>query len=131
MPDSTFRAAVEAHDPALLAEVLHPDIVFRSPAVHAPYVGRETAMAVLGVVITVLQDFRYVDAVRDGNREVLRFAACVGEREIDGVDIVRYDAAGSVTELTVIIRPMSGLRVVADAVGDKLATSAAKRPAGS
>jgi hypothetical protein len=96
MPDSTFRAAVEAHDPALLAEVLHPDIVFRSPAVHAPYVGRETAMAVLGVVITVLQDFRYVDAVRDGNREVLRFAARVGEREVDGVDIVRYDAAGSV-----------------------------------
>jgi hypothetical protein len=118
--ESAFRTAVESGDPDRLAAVLHPDVEFHSPAVHRPYLGRDAAMAVLRAVFLVLADFRYVDAVRTGDREVLRFAARVGDREVDGVDLVRYDDAGAVVDLTVMIRPMSALHAVAEAVGNRL-----------
>jgi len=119
--DSPFRQAVEAQDADRLTAALHPDVVFRSPAVHAPYTGRDAAMAVLRAVLAVFEQFRYVAEVRAGADEVLRFAARVGDREVDGVDIVRYDPDGLVTELTVMIRPMSALHAVAEAVGAQLA----------
>ena len=118
--ESAFRAAVESGDADRLAAVLHPDVEFRSPAVHRPYAGRDAAMAVLRAVFQVFADFRYVDEVRSGDREVLRFAAKVGDREVDGVDIVRYDDDGAVAELTVMIRPMSALHAVVEKVGNRL-----------
>ena len=117
---SPFRAAVESHDADRLAAALHPDVVFRSPAVHAPYAGRDATMVVLRAVMQVFADFRYVTEVRSGPDEVLRFAARVVGREVDGVDIVRYDEADLVRELTVMIRPMSALHAVTQAVGARL-----------
>jgi hypothetical protein len=121
MTTSPFRAAVEAKDPAALESVLHPDVVFRSPAVFKPYAGREATMVVLRAVFEVFEEFGYAMAVREGDDEVLRFTARVGERAVDGVDIIRYDESGAVTELTVMIRPMSGLHAVAEAMAAKLA----------
>lgn len=121
MTESAFRAAVGSGDPDRIAAALAPDVVFRSPAVHAPYTGRDAAMTVLRAVMQVLEDFRYVSDVRDGDEQVLRFNARVGDREVDGVDILRYDDTGAVAELTVMIRPMSGLQAVAAAVGARLA----------
>lgn len=117
----TFRRAVESGDPDALAAALHPDVTFRSPAVHKPYEGRDAAMTVLRAVIDVFEDFHYVGEVRDGVDEVLRFAARVGDRQVDGIDLVRYDDAGLVTELTVFLRPLSATIAVAEAVGRRLA----------
>lgn len=118
---SPFRTAIETGDPAAIQAALHPDVVFRSPAVYAPYQGREATMQVLRAVIMVFEDFRYVGQIREGADEVLRFAARVGDRELEGVDLIHYDADGLVTELTVMIRPRSGLQAVLEAMGAKLA----------
>lgn len=117
---SDFRTAVESGDASQIGATLHPDVVFRSPAVHAPYPGRDLVQVILGAVVEVFQDFRYVAEVRDGDDEVLRFNARVDGRDIDGVDLVRYDADGLVTELTVMIRPLSGLQAVQQAMAVQL-----------
>ena len=117
---SPFRSVVEAGVPSALAGVLHPDVVFRSPAVHSPYAGAEPTAAVLRAVFGVFEDFRYTGELRDGRDEMLRFAARVGDKQIEGVDLVRYDEEGRVLELTVMIRPLSGLIAVAEAVGARL-----------
>lgn len=115
-----FRAAVESGDPTQISACLSPDVTFRSPAVHAPYVGRDTVQLVLAAVLQVFEDFRYVLQVSDGNDEVLRFNARVGDREVDGVDIVRYDESGQVSELSVMIRPLSALNAVREAMAAQL-----------
>jgi len=130
MTNASFRAVIESGDAEALAALLHPDVEFRSPAVHAPYTGRDMTMSVLRAVMQVFEDFHYVAGVHESNDEVLRFNAKVGEREIDGVDIVTYDDSGAVIALTVMIRPMSGLRAVADAVGAKLAEMSGGTPIG-
>lgn len=119
MSDSPFRAAVEARSLDLLSAALAPDVTFRSPAVHAPYEGRDLVLVILGAVLEVFEDFAYQTEIRDGDDEMLRFRARVGEREVDGVDIVTY-ADGLVTELTVMIRPLSALNAVRDAMAAQL-----------
>ena len=52
----SFRDAVEARDPAAMEAALHPDVVFRSPAVFKPYEGRETVETILRTVFGVFED---------------------------------------------------------------------------
>jgi SnoaL-like domain len=117
---NAFRAAIESRDAAALRAVLHPEIEFRSPAVYRPYRELSAVVRLVGVVFEVLEDFRYVSGIRQGDEETLRFAARVAGREIEGVDLIRYDDDGRVRELTVMIRPFTGLRAVADLVGARL-----------
>ncbi|MTD46908.1 nuclear transport factor 2 family protein [Conexibacter sp. W3-3-2] len=121
MSTLAFRDAVVAHDHAALVATLAPDVVFCSPAVHKPYAGRDATAFVLAGVLQVFEDFRYVDELHDGDRAVLRFRATVGDREIEGVDLLTVGADGLVTELTVMIRPLSGLQAVVEGMGRALA----------
>jgi hypothetical protein len=116
---AAFRDAVIARDPEAMEAVLAEDVVFRSPAVHQPYAGRVATMVVLRSVLRVLEDFRYerAFATEDGSGHVLEFVARVGAREVQGVDMLAT-AEGLVTELTVLIRPMSGLAAVVDRMGE-------------
>jgi hypothetical protein len=51
----------------------------------------------------------------------------VNGEPLEGVDLVRYDDAGLVKEVTVFMRPLRGIAAFADATGPKLADSAGKR----
>lgn len=122
MRSDGFRNAVESGDRSRLDELLSADVAFRSPAVHRPYEGREALGAILGAVAQVFEDFRYTDQVEsaDGGLATLRFSARVGDRELEGVDLLRFDTEGRIVELTVMIRPLSGLRALSEAMGARL-----------
>ena len=120
MASDAFRAAVESGDLDALEAALAPDVRFLSPAVFKPYEGRETVMVVLTAVTRVLEDFRYLDAFEGEGGEVLLFAARVGDRELNGIDLLRFDDEGRVRELMVMIRPFSGLQAVLEAMGREL-----------
>jgi hypothetical protein len=105
-PYAAFRAAVEAGDVDAAVALFAPDAVFHSPVVHRPYVGREALRAILAAVTTVFEDFRYTGSYGGDGGHVLRFAARVGDRELEGIDIL-HGADGVLTELTVMVRPYS------------------------
>jgi hypothetical protein len=125
---SPFRAAVESKDFAQVEATLSADVRFRSPVVFAPYEGRASVAALLRVVGEVLApELAYQWQVREGDREVLCFTSRVGARDVEGVDLVRYDERGQVAELVVMMRPASALVAVRDAVGALLEAGAAAR----
>lgn len=115
-----FREAALALDPAAMAACLAPDVVFRSPAVHAPYEGRDATMLLLTAVSRVFEDFRYVDEVGDDHAAVLRFRARVGDRDVEGIDMLTFGDDGLATELVVMVRPLSGLQALVEAMGAQL-----------
>jgi limonene-1,2-epoxide hydrolase len=120
MSHAAFRAAIESGDVEQAAAALAPDVVFRSPVVFRPYEGREATMVVLRAVAEVFDDFRYVAEMEGEDGHVLVFEARVGEKQLQGVDWLRFDVDGLVSELTVLIRPMSGLLALAEAMKAKL-----------
>jgi SnoaL-like domain len=115
-----FRAAAEAEDFSRGEELFAENVVFRSPVVFKPYEGREALAGLLGAVVQVFEDFRYVDQVETGDTAVLVFKARVGERELDGVDILRFDDDRRIVELMVMVRPMSGMNALAEGMQRKL-----------
>ena len=115
-----FGAAVEAGDHAAALATIADDVVFRSPAVHRPYHGKETVDGILRLVATVFENFRYTNEWRDGRTTILFFEAEVGDRELQGIDILEEDDDGKVARFTVMIRPLSGLQAVAAAMAARL-----------
>jgi hypothetical protein len=116
-----FRRAVEARDLAALTNLLAPDVVFHSPVTFQAYRGREQVGFVLATFAQVCEDFVYVAEMETGSHSALVFKGRVGERRIDGVDLIEQDAEGRVARLTVLVRPLSGLQALAEAMRARLA----------
>lgn len=122
-----FRTAVEAKDFDAMVATLSPDVVLHSPVTFSPFEGLEAVTAVLRIVFDVFEDFTYTDELTSGPTTALVFTARVGERQVEGVDLLRDAEDGSVADLTVLVRPMSGLQALAGAVAEGLGL----RPTGS
>jgi ketosteroid isomerase-like protein len=117
-----FRAAVEQGDIDAASELLAADVVFHSPATFYPFVGRETVSRLLGLVAQTFEDFRYTDelAAVDGAHALI-FRASVAGRELEGIDLLRFDDDGLIADFTVMVRPISALMPFAQAMGEKVA----------
>ena len=115
-----FREAVERGDTDAAVELLADDVVFRSPAVFKPYEGRETVETILSTVFGVFEDFHYTDELAGDGVDALIFAAHIGDRQLQGLDLIRTDAEGRIAEFTVMIRPASGLMALAEKMGPAL-----------
>jgi hypothetical protein len=111
-----FGAAIEAGDEEAALATIAENVVFRSPAVHRVYEGKAMVEALLKAVATVFENFRYTNEWRDGSTTILFFEANVGDRELQGVDILEENEAGKIDKFTVMIRPLSGLQAVAQAM---------------
>ena len=117
-----FGRAIEAGDEDAALATLASDVEFRSPAVYKPYHGKEDVGQILRLVATVFENFRYTNEWRDGRTTVLFFEANVGDRDLQGIDILEEDDAGKIARFTVMIRPLSGLQAVAAAMTERLET---------
>jgi hypothetical protein len=122
MPEPhAFRRAAEAKDLDLMRETLAEDVVLHSPILFKGFEGRDTALFVLGHVIEVFEDFRYLDEVHGDGTVALRFAAKVdGKFEIEGVDYLTLDGAGRVTDLTVFLRPLKAVNLFNERMSTRL-----------
>jgi SnoaL-like domain len=123
MRSDRFRAAAEGKDFSAIGELFAEDVTFRSPVVFKPYEGREAIAMILGAVVQVFEDFRYTDQIESGDTAALLFEARIGDRELNGVDILRFDSEGRIRELMVMVRPMSGVNALAEAMQAKLAAA--------
>jgi hypothetical protein len=115
-----FGRAIEAGDEAAALATLADDVVFSSPAVYKPYHGREQVEQILRLVTTVFENFRYTNEWREGRTTILFFEANVGDRDLQGVDILEENEDGEIAAFTVMIRPLSGLQAVAATMAARL-----------
>lgn len=118
-----WHGLMQNNDLSPLPELLHPQAVFRSPVAHKPYIGAPMVSLILNTVSKVFVDFAYHRelASADGLSVVLEFSAKVGERELKGIDMIRFDEAGKIVEFEVMIRPLSGLQALGEEMGRRLA----------
>ena len=114
-----FREAIEARDVDALEALLADNVVFRSPAVHKPYEGKLATSVVLRAVMRVFEDFRYTREIGEagGADHVLVFEARVGDRQVEGADFLHVREDGLIDDFRVMIRPLSGLTTVVEAMG--------------
>lgn len=118
-----WHAMIASRDLGGLADLLHPEAVFRSPMAFTPYPGAQAVQLILGTVIQVFEDFTYHRelASADGLNLVLEFSARVGDRELKGIDMIRFDENGKIVDFEVMVRPLSGLQALGAEMGRRLA----------
>ena len=116
-----FGVAIAAGDDDAAFATLADDIVFRSPAVYKPYQGKETRRARAAASSRPCSRTSATRAEwRDGATTILFFEANVGDRELQGIDILEDDDDGLVERFTVMIRPLSGLQAVSETMRARL-----------
>jgi hypothetical protein len=118
-----WHQMIAARDLNGLAEIVHPEAVFRSPMAHQPYASAQAVVLILGTVIQVFQDFTYHREFvsDDGLNVVLEFSARVGDKQLKGIDMIAFDDAGKIRDFEVMVRPMSGLQALGQEMGARLA----------
>lgn len=119
---TTWHHMVASRDLSNLLSIVHPDAVFRSPMANTAYTSAPALMLALSTVIQVFEDFTYHRqlATDDGLNIVLEFSARVGDKQLKGIDLVRFNEQGQITEFEVMVRPLSGLQALGAEMGARL-----------
>ena len=112
---------MESSDHAALMEALAPDVVLRSPIVDAPFEGKEEAGKLFEVLIDAFEEIEYVADSSAGDVHVLAFRVRIRGEWIEGVDLVRFDEDDLAKEITVFLRPLSGIAAFSEATAVQLA----------
>jgi hypothetical protein len=125
MPNRTFRAAIEAGEIDEALACMTPEVILHSPVTFKPFEGREAVAMLFGILFRTFEDFRYVgEYTADDGSEVLHFRTRIGDRDVEGVDMIHYDEQGMIDDFTVFVRPLSAVNALRDAIGAHLAAGA-------
>jgi hypothetical protein len=118
-----WHEMVSQEDLSQLPTILRDDAVFRSPMAHKPYVSAAAVNLILNTVMKVFTQFEYHRQLvsDDGLNVVLEFSAHVGDKQLKGIDMVRFDEDGKIVDFEVMVRPMSGLQALGAEMGARLA----------
>jgi hypothetical protein len=113
-PIARWHAIASARDPASLGALLADDVVFVSPVVHTPQKGPAITVAYLSAALQVFgnETFRYVREIVGPSDAMLEFETTVDGVLVNGVDIIRWNAEGRITEFKVMVRPLKGMQAI-------------------
>ena len=96
------------------------DIRFYSPVAFKPFAGREAVSELFWNLFEVFEDFRYTDELEGDGTHALIFRAGVNGKELEGLDHLVLGEDGLVTEFTVMIRPLSALMAMGEAMAPRV-----------
>ena len=104
---------------ALLAD----DVVFHSPVVHKPQVGKAVTMQYLSAAFYVFfnDTFQYLRETTSSYDAILEFTVDIDGISVNGVDMLKWNDEGKIVEFKVMIRPLKAIQLIHQKMGDMLA----------
>ena len=96
--------------PALLVD----DVTYHNPAQSEPLRGKDGLVGTLRLVFSIFTDFEDLRTFGREDGYTLEFTARVGNDRLFGVDLVRFNEAGKMTDLVVMLRPASVVTELAE-----------------
>ncbi|MGO9949934.1 MAG: nuclear transport factor 2 family protein [Steroidobacteraceae bacterium] len=113
-PIAIWHRLVKERDVQGLDGLLAADAVFYSPVVHTPQVGKAITKKYLSAAFHVFfnESFRYVRELSDKRDAVLEFELELDGITINGVDMIRWNDAGKITEFKVMLRPLKAVNLI-------------------
>jgi hypothetical protein len=115
----TWHRLVRTQDPSGLDSLLAEDAVFHSPVVHTPQRGRALVRLYLGAAFQVFFNptFRYVRQIVGESDAMLEFETTIDGVLVNGVDLMRWNASGQITEFKVMLRPLKAINLIHQRMG--------------
>ncbi len=92
-----------------LPDLLMDEVTYHNPAQSEPLRGKDALVGTLRLVFGIFQDFEYTRRFGGDDGYGLEFRGRVGDAPFTGVDLIRFDADGRITDLVVMIRPVGAV----------------------
>jgi hypothetical protein len=117
-----WHEVITSRDLEKLSEILSEDVVFYSPVVHTPQVGKKLTQLYLSAALHIIANdtFIYIKKVIDINETILEFEVEIDGILVNGVDIITWNNNGKITEFKVMIRPLKGVNLIHEKMGELL-----------
>lgn len=116
---ATWHDLVSSRNAKGLATLLADEVVFHSPVVHTPQVGKAITTQYLAAAFRVFfnESFRYVREVVGPRDAVLEFQVEIDGIAVNGVDMLRWDEEGRIVDFKVLIRPLKAINLIHQKMG--------------
>lgn len=110
----TWHELVQTRNAKDLRDLLADDVLFHSPVVHTPQAGKAVTTQYLAAAFQVFfnASFRYVREVVGSHDAVLEFQVEIEGITVNGVDMIRWNDAGRITDFKVMIRPLKAINLI-------------------
>ena len=110
-----------------LDELLDDDVIFYSPVLFAPQVGKDLTSLYLTAAAQVFPgdqaatsldkssskgSFRYVKEIIQHPTAVLEFETTIDGKSVNGIDMITVNDEGKIIEFKVMVRPLSAINVI-------------------
>jgi hypothetical protein len=117
-----WHQVVKTRNADSLNTLLADDVVFHSPVVHAPQVGKAVTRMYLTAALGVFfnESFRYVREVIADHDAVLEFSVDIDGINVNGVDIIRWNDEGKIVDFKVMLRPLRAINLIHQKMGAML-----------
>jgi SnoaL-like domain len=124
-PIEMWHRLVEKRDAHGLDALLADEAVFYSPVVHTPQVGKAITKKYLGAAFQVFfnETFRYVRELQTERDAVLEFEVMLDGISVNGVDMIKWNDSGKITEFKVMLRPLKAVNVIHQKMAEILQAS--------
>lgn len=125
MPQTALESwhhIVRTRDASRISDLLADDAVFFSPVVHTPQIGKAITTMYLTAALHVFgnETFRYVREVVGESDAVLEFETEIDGIIVNGVDMIRWNLDGKITEFKVMLRPLKAVNIIHEKMGAML-----------
>ncbi|MEQ8903138.1 MAG: nuclear transport factor 2 family protein [Roseovarius sp.] len=106
-----------------LPNLLADDVTFSNPGDAMPLRGKNALVGSLGLSFSIFDEFEYTRHFNGDDGHVLEFRGSVGDTAFTGIDIIRFDAAGKIADLVVMIRPIAAVMKLGEEATQRMATA--------
>jgi hypothetical protein len=121
-----WHQVVRSRDLRALRDLLADEVVFVSPVVHTPQVGKEITCKYLEAAMQVLNNdsFRYANHWFGPDSAVLEFECTVESISVNGIDMIHWNTAGKIDHFKVMVRPLKAVNKLHELMGRALTAAA-------
>lgn len=113
-PIAAWHQLVRERNAPGLDALLADEATFHSPVVHTPQVGKAITKKYLAAAFQVFfnPSFRYVRELTGERDAVLEFELELDGIGINGVDMIKWNDEGRITEFKVMLRPLKAVNLI-------------------
>jgi len=110
----TWHEVARTRNVAGLDALLADEVVFHSPVVHTPQVGKKITKLYLAAAFQVFfnESFRYVREIVGPRDAALEFQVEIDGIAVNGLDLIQWNDAGQIVEFKVMIRPLKAINLI-------------------
>ena len=118
----TWHSLLQFRDLKALNTLLADDVVLHSPVVHTPVAGKKMVKLYLTAALHIFanETFTYVRELSDEHTAILEFTTIVDGIFVNGVDMIRWNEAGEITDFKVMVRPLKAMTIIHQKMGEML-----------